>query len=609
MLFRSHEALELGCIFRAISKPVNEASIRLALLTSPLAWELFELESLRDPSRAEVIFRLFARWRELALRKDWGNLFNSLLYETRLGPMGTMDSGWDERITTFTQILEILLVEARRRSLDLPSMIEFLNRLYHKDEILGEEATYHRLAEEEGKVRVMTIHASKGLEFPVVFLFSLFGDDPDSMVHHQREGEQGYQYYLNNISREAMDLFSQERLAGLKRLYYVAFTRAQHALYLPRFDEESIQRATKGLKTSNFYRQVIGPSLSAIASHPSTRSIDVGMGHEAQSISPKHPLAQKGEQRFEVQEAVSDFLNPLRGLNLNRRSGSGIESFSSLRRRGIPGESLMDRIFSDHYVEREENQPMAVHGASTEELPGGWQVGSMLHKVLENLDFKELNSIPGLESGYQVFLESPRLEFLSDLILSSCAEFGLTSDYREEITKLIWATLVSPLSDVEPQFRLLTLTSEQMIREPEFFLSLEDQESLLPDKDTDGYLHGFIDLVFEHNGRVYLVDWKSNRVEGGYQRDSLHKLMEEEDYILQYQIYSLALLRWLRWKLGTDFSYEKHFGGVFYLFLRGMNPGTEDGVYFYRPTDEQEVQSYLRIIQERGQEAENNGRI
>ena len=606
-IFCSFEALELGCVLSAISRPVDEGSVRLALLTSPLGWDLFDLDSLLDPTMAEPIYRLFARWRELALRKDWGNLFSSLLRETRLGPLGTMDSGWDERVTTFTQIMEILLVEARRRSLDLPSMIEFLNRLYHKDEVLGEDATYHRLAEEEGKVRVMTIHASKGLEFPVVFLFNLFGDDPDSMVHHARQGEQGYQYYLNQEPQEAKDLFSQERRAGLKRLYYVAFTRAQHALYLPRYDVESVQNASRGLRTSSFYKEVIEPCFSSIATHSSTCSMVCEGSRSTEPIAQPTPTTSIDHQPTEFLAVRPDFLNPLENLDLYARSGSGIESFSSMRKRGTVGQSEVSRLFSDQWIEPEERPSVPIEPQRSNELPGGWQVGSMLHKVLENLDFQKLILTPGLESGYKILLEDPQYDFLSELILSCCAEFGFSADYLDEILRLIWATLLTPLSDVGAGFRLLKLSSEQMIREPEFFLSLEDQAPLVFDHAHEGYLHGFIDLVFEYQERVYLVDWKSNRVEEGYQRDALQRLMEEEDYVLQYQIYSLALLRWLQWKLGEDFAYEKHFGGILYLFLRGMNPDNEEGVFFYRPSSEDEVQNYLKIIQGRGQEAEHNG--
>jgi exodeoxyribonuclease V beta subunit len=105
---------------------------------------------------------------------------------------------------------------------------------------------------------------------------------------------------------------------------------------------------------------------------------------------------------------------------------------------------------------------------------------------------------------------------------------------------------------------------------------------------TAGFMHGFIDLVFEAAGRYYLVDYKSNFLGSNYddyRPDLLKEVMEREHYVLQYLIYTVALHRYLKHRI-PDYHYEKHFGGVYYLFLRGMNPalGHRCGVYYDRPS-------------------------
>lgn len=102
-----------------------------------------------------------------------------------------------------------------------------------------------------------------------------------------------------------------------------------------------------------------------------------------------------------------------------------------------------------------------------------------------------------------------------------------------------------------------------------------------------GYMKGYIDAVFEHAGRYYIVDYKSNWLGDSlaeYSPDRLSEAIVESSYDLQYLIYSVALDRMLGWRLG-DYSFERHFGGVFYLFLRGMRPsaGPRFGVFFARP--------------------------
>ena len=103
-----------------------------------------------------------------------------------------------------------------------------------------------------------------------------------------------------------------------------------------------------------------------------------------------------------------------------------------------------------------------------------------------------------------------------------------------------------------------------------------------------GYMKGFIDLVFESGGRFYLVDYKSNWLgpePAAYRPERLAEAMAREAYVLQYLIYTLALHRYLRLRV-ADYDYQRHFGGVYYLFLRGMDPalGSACGVFRDRPT-------------------------
>jgi exodeoxyribonuclease V beta subunit len=104
-----------------------------------------------------------------------------------------------------------------------------------------------------------------------------------------------------------------------------------------------------------------------------------------------------------------------------------------------------------------------------------------------------------------------------------------------------------------------------------------------------GWLKGFIDLVFQHSGRFYLLDWKSNYLGGqieAYRSEALREAVAENYYFLQYYLYTLALHRYLSFRL-RDYRYNSHFGGVFYLFLRGVAPGrgTEFGIFKDRPSE------------------------
>ncbi len=104
---------------------------------------------------------------------------------------------------------------------------------------------------------------------------------------------------------------------------------------------------------------------------------------------------------------------------------------------------------------------------------------------------------------------------------------------------------------------------------------------------VSGMLKGFIDLVFEHQGKYYVLDWKSNHLgddPNAYRGDQLIGAMRDHRYDLQYQIYALALQRFLRSRI-PDYNYETHFGGVYYLFLRGIEVGSDSGIFYARPSE------------------------
>ena len=101
-------------------------------------------------------------------------------------------------------------------------------------------------------------------------------------------------------------------------------------------------------------------------------------------------------------------------------------------------------------------------------------------------------------------------------------------------------------------------------------------------------MKGFIDLIFEYNGRYYIADWKSNHLGNSYTDYSQERIileMEKHNYFLQYYIYTAALNRYLQQRLGSCYSYEIHFGGVYYFFVRGMNPDVpgSTGIFSDRP--------------------------
>jgi exodeoxyribonuclease V beta subunit len=232
------------------------------------------------------------------------------------------------------------------------------------------------------------------------------------------------------------------------------------------------------------------------------------------------------------------------------------------------------------------------------ELPAGTHSGHFLHQVFEELDFPRASG----ETLRAVVRDL--LERYGGLGPARGAAREANRDWTPVIEELVTNVLDTPL-DPAGTLRLRDLASADRIAELEFHfpisgldpVALRSVLSVSPDhagsadglgfEPMRGLMRGFIDLVFRHDGRFYIVDYKSNRLGNrlpAYGRDGMREAIRHHRYDLQYLIYTLALHRFLCWRL-PDYDYGRHFGGVYYLFLRGMRPaqGPRYGVWYDRP--------------------------
>jgi exodeoxyribonuclease V beta subunit len=177
---------------------------------------------------------------------------------------------------------------------------------------------------------------------------------------------------------------------------------------------------------------------------------------------------------------------------------------------------------------------------------------------------------------------------------------------------MISHVLSVPLASDMPEFSLSAIRNEHRVNEMEFYFPMHEFEPealyevfnityskfskifyknmhKLGLSKLKGFMKGFIDLVFQYNGRFYIIDWKSNylgsRIDD-YRQSALQIAMVKEYYVLQYMIYTVALIRYLKNRV-PDFDYNTHFGGVFYIFLRGVNQhkGSDFGIFHDRPPE------------------------
>jgi exodeoxyribonuclease V beta subunit len=264
----------------------------------------------------------------------------------------------------------------------------------------------------------------------------------------------------------------------------------------------------------------------------------------------------------------------------------GIRSYSALGR-GLQGGGEDELAAFDVKMDEvgSENESAGVpSGNSMFSFPRGAQTGLCWHKMYEEFTFDDPDSYaPIIERELEAHGFDPQR-------------------WSKVLLKHVQTTMQTELDPVEG-LQLGQLSPQAMLPEMEFHFQytqanareimqfVRPHHAAFEDAPLPrGLMKGFIDLTFEYHGKIYLLDYKSNHLGNtfdDYQTETLAESIHEHHYDLQYHLYTLALHRYLKVRMGADYDYEKHFGGAFYLFLRGIQPGEENtGIYFDRPGQE-----------------------
>lgn len=611
-LFDSHEALELERVLAGIAEPNSERLLKAALSTDMIGVKGEELDGLlNDESGWEKRLVQFRTYHDLWNRRGYMRMFRYLLVEEKvLTRLMSLPDG-ERRNTNLLHLSEVLHQAAIESKLNMERLLKWLSEQRDPSTPRLEEHQL-RLESDENSVKVVTVHKSKGLEYPVVFCPFTWGGSKikgvkDPFTFHD-DGEK--MRLTLDLGSEQMDenrlLAEKEQLAENLRLLYVALTRAKNRCYLVwgRFNQAETsapaylfhQPETLGEEN------VVGAveeKFKVLNDEDVRRELTVMLERAAGTIELSEMPTDAGKD-----------YSPLKGekeiLGYRRFSGSidrrwGVSSFSSLVSGKRQSAELADHdalalpdvpdenAFMESLVEEE---PSAIFS-----FPRGTRAGTLLHAIFENLDFSHKDASP-----------------MEKLTADKLREYGFELTWQETLCDMIQKVLSVPLVPGNKHFTLSHVQNQDRLNELEFYFPLKsispkNLRSLFkgcpgPDSLADfpgrierldfspvkGFMKGFMDMVFRFQDRFYLVDWKSNflgsRVED-YGQEALASAMKEEFYILQYYIYAVALNQYLRLRL-PGYNYETDFGGVYYIFLRGVDPGRgpDFGIYRDRPSGE-----------------------
>jgi exodeoxyribonuclease V beta subunit len=597
-VFKTPDAQELERVLAAILEPSREGLLRAALATELMGLDARALEALAA-DQAAMLRRVadFATYRVRWLQLGLARMLRGLFVQEQVSRRMLTRPDGERRLTNLRHLAECLH-EAAQEHVTPEALLRWLRQARAKDS--AEDATQLRLESDRNLVQIVTVHKAKGLEYPIVFFPFLWDGHPgpndsiDGKEYHDDDGKPVIDFH-DEKDPDVERRMRRERAAESLRLIYVALTRAVHRCYL----------VVGSYATNNSWKECTRAPINwLVAGHQHEPDEWLANGLDASEIDAAWArLAQQRSPDIAIGELPT---GRAAALNQPRPSPDCLEalappkfippawrvgSYSSLAH-GAPNESAA----IDHDVRVPRVAPGRAHDTAATaagdilRFPRGARAGECLHALLEQADFTDATGWP--QAIADVLRDQPPQAAGAD----GSAWSAMMQRMLADVTAV----------ELDGGHRLRDIPRADRLVELEFSLPAAGLDaaqlaeilrqqgrgtSPLAFPRLTGYLRGFIDLVYRHQGRFYVLDWKSNHLgwnAADYGSAALARVMDEQGYHLQYLLYTVALHRYLRQRQ-RGYDYDEHFGGVNYVFLRGARPawiqpdGRPAGIYSGRP--------------------------
>lgn len=620
-VFETREAEQLERVLWALAEPGRITRERAMLSGDIFGLDSEELLAIKeDDATWNRWLERIDGWRHIWRVRGIGTALHHILAS---GDGLTSYGNAPRRLSNVRHLIDVLQDAEADLRLGPASLATWFSRQL-SDTVHRDETSLLRLESDEDLVRIMTVHSSKGLEFPIVFCpftwdvqSARTSRDNTATCHLERDDGTGTSYpVVLNLDPGAGDLDAEliENFMEDVRLLYVALTRARERCMiatarLARTKEISplswllhqgplgagyvagqnanttgewaVPLAVRGLYTwvkSSFrdlsedaWRQQIAQALEGSGG---------SIAQEPVSVADDAPEPASASQTGPLLEA-RQFTRKLESIR-------HITSFSALSADHGPGGRLIGR--PDHDDDKgapsDDSEETPSDGQSPFTFPRGATAGRCFHGILEAMDLNpedDLDNICrrqlrhyGIDGSWASVARTVVVNARATHLEEPGHEGFRLADPLERLPELEFSF---------PAERLRRRCISECLTRHGYPDPIPSSASAQPIR---GYLRGFIDLVIARNDRWYVLDYKSNWLgnrTGDYESTRLHPAMHNSGYTFQYLLYLVALDRYLATRI-TDYDYERHVGGAFYLFLRGMDPeaGMTRGVWFDRPT-------------------------
>lgn len=604
-VFHSHEAAQLEKVLAAVSDPSDVKSVKPALVTDIMGVTGEELDSAcQDPLLWDMRQAVFIDCSHIWNRYGFIKMFRHLMKTEKIRERLVRFNDGERRVTNLLHLSEILHRVSTEKNLGGTGLLRWFSEQRMNPEERPEEHLL-RLESDDEAVKIVTIHKSKGLEFPVVFCpFNWGGSEirGDEILFHEEGEERNQVLDLGGDERSILPA-GKELLSENIRLLYVSLTRAKKRCYLvwgrinsaetsamsylfhyarnrECSDDEDIVTSLKNYMAGKDDKDLIEDLNDIVKSGNGSLSLSV----LPQPLSGRYYVPEKGAERLFCRNFAGNIDDTFR-----------ISSYSSITAKSPELSEIkdVDAGGADIFRDAKESQEYTVK-PDIFSFPKGARPGTFFHDLFENMDYSEKETTSR-----------------EKIVTGKLAEYGFGGIWKAPVCGMINKVLQALLEAKDITLKLSDIDAKNRINEMEFYFPLKmitphtikkifrEHKGLEISGDyqsrTDnlifapakGFMKGYMDMVFHHEGRFFIVDWKSNylgnRIED-YGKVSLSGAMENGLYILQYHLYALALHQYLQLK-NRGYDYKDSFGGVFYIFIRGVDdsksPGS--GIYYDLP--------------------------
>ncbi len=564
-IYDSAEAEAALALFDFLAEPWRDGNLAALLLTPFFDVPPRELANAVE-SKPKTMVKLVEEWQLLTAKRKWNELFEDVLAKSALSRPRENDFEYDRRWAAIRQIFDKLLAEIGRTATDIEEFAELLRVWRRDDSKAGDGGALRRKESDANRVQIMTMHASKGLEFPVVFVAYGFAS---------------IDYSRNKMTEDEKEENRQET----RRLLYVALTRAKRHLYLP----WSRRAETRDTDKQTTYG--IGSAYSAL------RHVYKKAEKDRKPSDRNGFLASAICRYFGSVENAANATIDLRGESFGIQKEDKPENDKSGEHEpvalALPKDLARQRKHWDSYssLRTVSNKPrrsiekqLDKEEDEDHSLPGGKNAGLAFHKVMELLcgndgadgQHPDFGTVGNAKSANELFDEEKNAPLWA-LVRKAMKDNSLkpgegNSTAEKKLICMAWQALNKEFVFKKSSFRLKDVPGNDRRAEVEF--AVDEAKSLdVTESNRDGAFNGSVDLLVRLKGvggpYYYFLDWKTNSL-SDYGESSMEEEMKASGYDLQYKIYSLALRQWLG---------DKRLAGYAYVFVRGIE---DEGKGVYR---------------------------